>query len=134
TLTLRDSTGAVVATTDIGGVDQNEAISFHPSADGVFFLDIGVAGDNSTGTYDLSALSATPGQVIKNLPDNEDSDYVGLANERIRGGKGADRIDIGAGVDAFGEQGNDVILGNASRNKIFGGLGNDTLKGGDGSD
>jgi len=72
--------------------------------------------------------------VIKNLPDNEDSVYTGLANERILGGKGADRIDIGAGLDALGEQGNDFILGNASNNFITGGLGNDTLKGGGGTD
>ena len=103
----------MVATTDIGGVDRNEAISFHPSSNGVFFLDIGAAGDNSTGTYDLSARTAFTGEVIKNLPDNEDSVYTGLANERILGGKGADRIDIGAGRDAFGEQGNDFIIGNA---------------------
>ena len=122
TLTLRDSTGAAVAVTDIGGVDGNEAISFHPSSGGVFFLDIGEAGDNSTGIYDLSARISIAGEVIKNLPDNEDSDYTGLTNERILGGKGADRIDIGAGKDAFGEQGNDFIIGNSSTNNIFGGL------------
>ena len=72
--------------------------------------------------------------MIKNLPDDEDSVYTGLANERILGGKGADRIDIGAGLDAFGEQGNDFILGNASNNFITGGLGNDTLQGGGASD
>jgi Ca2+-binding RTX toxin-like protein len=134
TLTLRDSTGAVVATTDIGGIDGNEAISFQPSSNGIFFLDIGEAGDNSTGTYELSARTAFAGEVIKNLPSNEDSVYTGLANERIVGGKGSDRIDIGAGVDALGEQGNDLIIGNGSNNFITGGLGNDTLKGDGGSD
>src|SRR4029079_13338419 len=134
TLTLHDATGVVVATTDIGGVDGNEAISFHPSSSGIFFLDIGEAGDNSTGTYDLSARVAFGGEVIKNLPDNEDSVYTGLANERILGGKGADRIDIGAGRDAFGEQGNDIIVGNALSNFITGGLGNDTLIGGGAND
>jgi Ca2+-binding RTX toxin-like protein len=136
TLTLRDATGAAVAVTDIGGVDGNEAISFKPPSGGggVFFLDIGAAGDTSTGTYDLSSRVLPAGEVNKKLPDNQDSDYVGLANERILGGKGADRIDIGAGLEAFGEQGNDIILGNGSNNTIFGGLGNDTLKGGGGND
>src|SRR4029078_10036750 len=67
TLTLRDSTGAAVAVTDIGGVDGNEAISFHPSSDGVFFLDIGEAGDDSTGTYDLSARTALVRELLTHL-------------------------------------------------------------------
>jgi len=134
TLTLRDATGAAVLVTDIGGVDGNEAISFQPSSNGIFFLDIGEAGDDNTGTYDLSARTFSAGEVIKNLPANEDSIYTGLANERILGGKGADRIDIGAGRDAFGEQGNDIIVGNAVSNFITGGLGNDTLIGGGAND
>jgi Ca2+-binding RTX toxin-like protein len=135
-LTLRDANGDPVPgkTDDNSGVDQNAFISFKPSSSGVFFLDIGAAGDNSTGTYDLSSRVLPAGEVNKKLPDNEDSNYFGSANERILGGKGADRIDIGAGLEAFGEQGNDIILGNASNNSIFGGLGNDTLKGGVGND
>src|SRR4029078_10143332 len=52
TLTLRDSTGAAVAVTDIGGVDGNEAISFHPSSDGVFFLHIREGGGKHTRTHE----------------------------------------------------------------------------------
>jgi Ca2+-binding RTX toxin-like protein len=49
-------------------------------------------------------------------------------HNRFLGGKGADRIDIGAGRNAFGEQGNDLIIGNGSSNNIFGGLGNVRLR------
>ena len=106
-LTLRDANGDPVpgVTDDNSGVDQNAFISFKPPSGGggVFFLDISAAGESntSTGTYNLSSRTALAGQIIKKLPDNEDSDYVGLANERILGGKGADRIDIGAGRDAL---------------------------------
>jgi Ca2+-binding RTX toxin-like protein len=131
-LVLRDSTGAIVASDDDGGVGQNSLLSFVGTSE-VFFLDIGASGDNSVGSYSLGALSAAVGEVLAPLSDGND-DYTGLANERILGGKGADRIDIGAGVDGFGEQGNDILIGNSANNKLYGGLGNDTVNGGGGTD
>jgi Ca2+-binding RTX toxin-like protein len=62
------------------------------------------------------------------LTDASDT-YTGALGERIVGGKGADTINIGAGNDALGEQGNDIITGNDDGNGISGGLGDDTIDG-----
>ena len=71
------------------------------------------------------------GTTNQELTDGNDI-FTGLANEYILGGKGADTITIGGGINAFGEQGNDIISGNASLNHISGGLGDDWIDGGAG--
>src|SRR5207248_2077867 len=80
-------------------------------------------------TVDVTAAPAT--DVVLTYDDDV---YKGQPGERILGGPGDDYIDIAAGRDALGEQGNDEITGNAFGNFISGGLGNDYIDGAEGND
>jgi Ca2+-binding RTX toxin-like protein len=126
-LTLRDATGAPVLTNDDGGVGSNSLLSFTPSVSGTYFLDIGEFGGGHSGDYNLSARGGSSPNT--QLTDGNDI-YTGAAGETILGGKGADAITIGGGENAFGEQGNDLLIGTATGNHISGGLGDDTIDGG----
>jgi Ca2+-binding RTX toxin-like protein len=132
TINLRNGAMNFVTTNDDGGVGLNSFLSLNVALTETWFINIGESNDNNTGSYSLF-VSEPFGTTNKEL-DTSNEVYTGLANERILGGTGADRIDIGAGIDALGEQGNDIITGNAAGNFISGGLGDDTLGGDDGAD
>jgi Ca2+-binding RTX toxin-like protein len=132
TISLRNAAGAELDSDDDGGVGLNSFLSFAVTTTGTYFIDIGENANNNTGSYSLFVSKSFSTTNTQLTPSNDD--YTGLANERIIGGAGADKIDIGAGIIALGEQGNDIITGNASTNFISGGLGDDTLDGGDGFD
>src|SRR4029079_7523871 len=134
TLTLHNTNNTFAITDDDGGVGLNSFLSRDITVNeaGTWFIDIGESGNNNIGSYSL-VVADVFSSTNKEL-DISNEVYTGLANERILGGTGADTIDIGAGMDAFGEQGNDIITGNAANNLISGGLGDDTLTGGDGAD
>jgi Ca2+-binding RTX toxin-like protein len=125
-ITMRNALGGFLDSDDNDGAGLNSFLSFTPASDGIYFIDIGEVGNNSTGEYGLVVMA--PGLTDVQLGDANDSD-TGAANERIIGGKGSDFINIGFGVDALGEQGNDIIIGNAQTNSISGGIGNDTIDG-----
>jgi Ca2+-binding RTX toxin-like protein len=132
TISLRNAAGIELDSNDDGGVALNSFVSFPVIADGTYFIDIGESANNNTGSYSLF-VSKSFSTTNKQLTSSND-DYTGLANERILGGAGADKIDIGAGVIALGEQGNDIITGSTSGDFISGGLGDDTIDGGNGFD
>jgi len=134
TLQLRDAAGNPMPSgfADDGGVFLNSVLSFTPSVSGTYFIDVGVDGDNAAGAYSLFVATAfgTTNAPLSQANDN----HVGAAGERILGGIGSDYIDLVDARDALGEQGNDIILGNANVNFIAGGLGDDTISGGGGAD
>ena len=136
TIRLLDAAGNDTGAADIGGVGQNSFLTFTPGIGegGVFFIDIGEFGNNNTGDYSL-LVSQPFTNPTNNFLNNTNDNNTGLvANQRIIGGKGADTIIINNGLHALGEQGNDIITGNALDNHISGGLGDDTLDGGVGFD
>lgn len=127
TLGSRHAAGDLFLSDDDGGVGENSVLSFEVPASqgGIYFLDIGAKQDLNAGTYSLfSSSSPVVNDVVLNDFNNSHS---GIANERTLGGKGADYINIANGRDALGEQGNDIIIGNAEDNEISGGLGDDTF-------
>lgn len=131
TLRLLDANGVEVDTDDNGGVGDNSflAVTLGIGEGGIFFIDVGESGNNNTGDYSL--LVSFPFTNPTNNFLTDDNNNTGLvANQRIIGGKGADTISISNGLHALGEQGNDIITGNALDNHISGGLGDDTLDGG----
>jgi Ca2+-binding RTX toxin-like protein len=134
TLGLRNAAGGLFLSNDDGGVGDNSFLSYLVpiGQGGIYFLDVGSKNDTNAGEYSLFSISGT-GITNQESTDGNDTDF-GLTNTRILGGKGADYIDIANGRDALGEQGNDIIVGNASGNSIAGGLGDDTIDGGAGID
>ena len=67
--------------------------------------------------------------------NNANTSFTGTADAtRIVGGVGNDFLNVGAGLDAFGEQGNDFINGNDVSNRISGGVGDDQIFAGLGND
>jgi len=121
-----------VGTDDSGGVGANSFLEFTPATSGTYYVDIGEVDNNNTGDYSLFVTSiVSPRNPLTSAIDNFTGVVVG---ETIIGGRGADIVTIGAGSDAIGEQGNDIIIGNALFNVISGGLGDDTLLAGDGGD
>jgi len=131
TLRVRDAAGTELDFNDDGGVGVNSFLSFTPPASGIFFIDVGEFEDNAAGSYSIFVTMFAG--TNKERTDNSDT-YIGLADERILGGKGNDIIGIGAGRQALGEQGNDSIGGNGLQNLISGGIGNDTITGEGGQD
>jgi len=133
-LTLRDANGNEVLSDDDGGVGFNSFLSYTPpgALTQTFFIDVSELGGDNMGTYSL-VTEGFAGTTNAELSDGNDI-FTGLANQVILGGKGADTITIGGGISAFGEQGNDILIGNASLNHISGGLGDDWIDGGGGTD
>jgi len=129
-LTIRNSQGNIVTVNDDGGVGNNAFLLFTPSQTGTYYLDISEH-DGRTGAYGLVVEGAV--QTTQQLTDNSD-DHPGSPSGTILGGKGSDFINLGSAESAYGEQGNDVIVGNGGANGISGGIGNDTLYGGGGFD
>jgi hypothetical protein len=134
-LTLRDANGAIVndpnADMDDGGVGTNSYIAIAVPTTGTYYLDVSEHSGTKTGSYSLVSITDNSGILLSNVDDV----YTGQAGVvRILAGAGADRIDIGQAVDAFGDQSNDIIHGNSTGNNIFGGLGADTIAGGAGGD
>src|SRR5206468_1318340 len=103
-------TGTFVALSNTGGVGGNAVFSYTPTASGDYAV---IIADSSNGIgqfgVDVSGIAAT-----NHLLTTGDDGYTGVANERILGGTGNDTIDVGAGLDALGEQGNDNITGNSA--------------------
>jgi uncharacterized protein (TIGR03382 family) len=91
-----------------------------------------LAGDAGTDT--ASYTLRTTGVAIGG-PNSEDA--IGADLERIRGGAGADVLDFSAATTPrtlFGGGGNDGIRGGTGADRIFGDAGSDTLRGGAGKD
>jgi Ca2+-binding RTX toxin-like protein len=135
-LVLRDAAGAEVDSDINSGASGNSLLSFTttPSTGGTYFLDVSefvFVGDGHTGEYSLFAGWPAGSTIALDAGDNS---YTGIDGRYIMGGKGADTIDIDAGFHAFGEQGNDVIIGNGAGNTISGGLGDDTIHAGGNND
>ena len=67
--------------------------------------------------------------------NNASTSFTGNSEaKRPVGGVGNDFLNVGTGLDAFGEQGNDFINGNDVANRISGGLGDDQIFAGLGND
>jgi Ca2+-binding RTX toxin-like protein len=133
-LVLRRANGSIETVDDQSGVGDNSVLTFAAAKTGTYFLDVSAFGP-VVGDYSLASVASLIFPATeKPLNDSDDIGYTGLSNERILCGKGNDIIDIGAGLDALGEQGNDSITGNGFGNHIWGGIGGDTIDGGDGID
>jgi hypothetical protein len=63
---LRNSTGAIVAQDDDGGIGLDSFIQFTPTTSGRYYLDAGAFGSN-TGTYDLTARSFSVDEVSASI-------------------------------------------------------------------
>jgi Ca2+-binding RTX toxin-like protein len=108
--------------------------NFTPAADGTFFLDVSENSRDHTGDY---VVVVTLGGTADSVKTSGNDTVTGsVSNERILGGRGADTLTLvsNAGSDAFGQQGNDILIGDASGNILVGGLGNDSLFGNAGTD
>jgi Ca2+-binding RTX toxin-like protein len=131
-LNLYDPNGVKVAGFPDGGSAFNSFFAYPVTVTGTYFVDVGEHFDRK-GDYSIFVglpLSATSNKFL----GTGNEVYTGLVGERIVGGDGHDIITIGAGVDAFGEQGDDNLIGNASQNTMSGGIGDDMLDGSGGSD
>ncbi|MEA2734918.1 MAG: hypothetical protein QOE14_1369 [Humisphaera sp.] len=87
---------------------------------------------------DYSARTAGVAVGIGTLADDGEAgekDNVYNDIEKVRGGKGNDRLNGSAGPNVlYGGAGNDVLLGNGGADALFGEAGNDSLDGGDAND
>lgn len=129
-IALYDATGSKLDEDDDSGVGLNSLLKFTVVETGTYFVSVktfsGFAAD-----YTLAyALSDATDKLLTDASDN----YNGVLGDRILGGKGDDSIQIAAGRDALGDQGDDTITGNSGNNFISGGIGNDTIFGGGGFD
>ncbi|MFL6753495.1 MAG: M10 family metallopeptidase C-terminal domain-containing protein, partial [Sphingomicrobium sp.] len=59
-LTIRNSAGVVLFTNDDGGPGLNSLLAFAAPVTGTYFIDVGSAPNNQTGTYQLSVGAYTP--------------------------------------------------------------------------
>lgn len=134
TLDIRDANGASLGVfTDDGGVGGNSALDLPILASGVYYVDVGEFGNNNSGSYSLFVTSLAAS--VDKLNDGNEEINIALLPHRVLGGKGADRIQLGADPsDALGEQGNDILLGRDGAERLSGGLGNDHIKAGAGAD
>lgn len=126
-LNLRDANGTPI----MGGTaaaGANVAITYTVPTAGTYFLEVYTPGGPVT-DYSLFATRVPATDVFLNDSANA---YTGLGGQRILGGKGDDTIDVGLGVDALGEQGNDTLFGGDNFCRLVGGIGDDTLVAGSG--
>ncbi len=87
-----------------------------------------------TGEYGLFVSEVSDGFTVF-FDGNADTVFTGTSvQSRPSGGLGNDFLNVGAGFDAFGEQGNDFINGNGGSNRLSGGLGDDLVFAGLGDD
>jgi len=129
-LQLFDPTGTQVASNDDSGVGPNSLITYTPATSGTYFVGIhDYYGDPGLYSIGVTAVAATD-----RLLSSGSDFYTGHANERILGGAGDDDIAVGAGKDALGEQGDDVLYGNDNANFLSGGPGYDAIYGYGGND
>ncbi|MGH6755297.1 MAG: calcium-binding protein, partial [Bradyrhizobium sp.] len=128
-LSLFDAAGTLLAHLGSFIVD-NPSFSFTPTTAGTYFIGV----DDLIGYPGQYSVGVTAIAESERFLSGADDDYTGLANERILGRRGDDHIDLGLGLDALGEQGDDFIAGNDSVNFISGGVGNDTVIGEGGND
>ncbi len=132
-LRLHDASGAMVAENDDNSASLNSFLSFTPTVSGTYFLDVFSHASGQRGAYSvlMTDLDADVNVFFSGSNDN----YSAHAGERVVAGAGDDRIDLDtSGFDAFGEQGNDNLIGNDQVNILSGGLGNDSAFGGAGDD
>jgi Ca2+-binding RTX toxin-like protein len=128
-LYLRDAAGTLITTgSPSPQAPANVAITYTVPAQATYFLEVYTPGGPVT-DYTLFATRVAATDVFLNDSANT---YTGAAGERILGAKGDDILNVGAGVDALGEQGNDNLTGGANFCRLAGGLGNDTLQAGTG--
>jgi Ca2+-binding RTX toxin-like protein len=131
-LTVRNNAGVLLGSNnDNPAPSPNSYIEFLPSTTGTYFIDVSSA-NAVAAAYTLTMTSVVATNVF--LGSGNDVTAANL-NERIVAGAGNDLVNLGAaGWDAFGEQGDDHLIGNSRSNTLSGGQGNDTLEGNDGND
>jgi hypothetical protein len=105
---IRNSQGQVVTGNDDGGVGLNAFLLFVPAQNGTYYIDVSEH-DGRTGDYGLVVESNISSS--HQLTDGTDN-HPGSPDGVILGGKGSDFIQMGSADSAYGEQGNDVIIGN----------------------
>jgi Ca2+-binding RTX toxin-like protein len=134
-LRLRDGAGnEITVNDDAAAGDANSFIQFTPIVGGIYFLDVGAAGDSDVGDYSLFAMT---GSVAPTFLTAGDDSYTGEQLEvTIVGQHGDDTLSVDPLNDRhlLGEQGDDVLTGNGSHNRMSGGLGHDVLDGSGGDD
>ena len=133
-ITLTDASGTVLVANDNAGGTANSAMTFFAVNSGTYYLTVGSHSPDTMGAYSVGVLgsgfwrSASPAEMISMMPS-------GSPQGLIVGDRGDDTIWLAAhNLHAFGEQGNDVILGTNEANSISGGLGDDVVSGSGGDD
>lgn len=130
-MTIRFETGVeAFSNDDVTMGTQNSFFTVTPGATGKFFIEI----ESSNGAAGLYSIAVTAQSGSNNRLTVGDDDQPATAGQKIVGDKGHDTIVLGANSDGLGEQGDDVIVGDATSNFISGGTGNDSLFGSGGSD
>ncbi|MGL5083857.1 MAG: calcium-binding protein [Microcoleaceae cyanobacterium] len=104
----------------LSGTPEPDTIGGGAGDDTLFGLE---GNDNLNGNNDSDLIFGNPGDDIINASAGRDTIY---------GGKDNDRIDAASGHQAFGNLGNDFLIGSGSAT-LFGGQGNDSVFGGDGN-
>jgi Ca2+-binding RTX toxin-like protein len=131
-LRLHDASGAMVAENDDNSASLNSFLSFNPTVSGTYYLDVFSHTSGERGSYSVLMTDLDADAVFFS---GSNDNYSAHARERVVAGAGDDRIDLDtSGFDAFGEQGNDNLIGNDQENVLSGGLGNDAVFGGAGDD
>lgn len=141
-LYLRDAAGALVAANDDAGFGLNSQLTFRPSVDGIWYIDVGSYLDSSSGTYEIRLHSLAGLDLVGTggadlLVGSADFDTLsgGGGADTLRGGPGEDLIDGGDDDDTLlGGQGADTLLGGAGNDFFNGAAGFDRLEGGLGDD
>ena len=126
---LRDAAGNPVVF--VSSTTPNLTYSRLIAETGIYYVDF-ASNSNNTGAYSIFVTSLDLDH--KFLTAGDDINTTNATDERVFGGTGADFIVLENALDALGEQGNDIIWGNALGNHIAGGLGHDTIRGGGGFD
>jgi hypothetical protein len=128
TMALFDQNNVQQAANDDYGTSRNSSFAFLAPSTGIFYVDVGEYSDDAVGDYSLYVTSFGASEDL--LTEESDISEIGFNQHRVVGGKGADRIQLGADPsEALGEQGNDILLGGLFADHLSGGLGNDHLEG-----
>ncbi|MGY4178389.1 Ca2+-binding RTX toxin-like protein [Bradyrhizobium sp. USDA 4518] len=138
-LELHNAAGTLLVSNDDSGVGLNPFLTYTPATTGTYFIDMHLfSTTNPSGEYSVfvSSASATDVQLTTGA-DTVTSPAT--FSDRELGGAGNDSISLGAstgtqGYDALGEQGADILHGNATANYLVGGIGNDSIFGHGGND
>lgn len=128
-LALYDKFGNVIRSVDFA---LNPHFTYTATSTETLFLGVYSRDHDGRGEYTIVASTETPTDVFHFAGEQT---LTANAGERIMAGWGDDYVTMGAaGRDAFGEQGNDTLVGNALANIFSGGLGADQLLGAEGND